>query len=357
MKRFRTRQKPALRRRLAPGFTLLEVVLASSIGALIMIGALGVLMTLQQSDRLASAKYDRVAESERLHKVLARAFSNLLMSARTTRDKAGTDGDAGTPAAPPAPPPPPRLILTRDPQLSGVLLRRGDNSKGGPGAGIAQRVEMVVSRSPVPLRSRSEDAAYASLREQEDSMFADNSDTGGDTDSGTLSKLSQSRGGVSQAFRAALELRPTLDPTARSDRPQTYSLWWRPLPSLSDDGTPVPSAPPPPVELMDRLVYFHVQMFDDSQMKDELAATWERDLPGYVQVEFETIEGVWRKWMFEVDWNNGSEARGATGADEGETDNVGSGVGTPRPPPSSGAKGAFQLQNGGAPKKPAGGPP
>lgn len=358
MKRSRCHHGPGLRGRLAPGFTLLEVVLASSIGALVMIGALGVLMTLQQSDRLAGAKYDRLAESERLHKVLARAFSNLLMSSRPTRDKSGTEGDTGAPAAPPAPPPPPRLILTRDPQLSGVLLRRGENSKGGPGVGIAQRVEMVVSRSPVPLRSRSEDAAYARLREQEDSMFADNTDGGGDTDSGAMSRLSQSRGGVSQAFRAVLELRPTLDPAARSDRPQTYSLWWRPLPSLSDDGTPVPSAPPPPVELMDRLVYFHVQMFDDSRMKDELTATWERDLPGYVQVEFETIEGVWRKWMFEVDWNNGSEARGATGAEEGENDNTGSEPGAPRPPASSGAaKGAFQLPGGGAPKKPAGGSP
>lgn len=314
--RHHSRHHPSDRAR---GFTLLEVILASSIGSLVLIGALGVLMTLQRSDRLAGARFERVTESERLHKVLSRAFSNLLMSTRPTRDSRNTEGDPNAAPVPAAPPPPPRLILTRDPQLSGVLLRRRDTGQGGPGAGLAQRVELVVSRSPIPVRSKADDLAYAKLRESEDSMFADN-----DSDSGAMSKLSQSRAGVSQAFRAALELRPTLDPSVPDDRspdrPQTYSLWWRPLPSLGDDGTPVGAAPPPPVELMDRLVYFHVQMFDDSQMKDELAATWERDLPGYIQIEIETVEGLWRKWMFEVDWNNGSEARGANGADEENTE-------------------------------------
>ncbi|MFO0834465.1 MAG: prepilin-type N-terminal cleavage/methylation domain-containing protein [Phycisphaerales bacterium] len=331
------------------GFTLLEVILASSIGGLVLIGALGVLITLQRSDRLASAKFERVTESERLHKVLARAFSNLLMSSRPTKDPRTADGEAGSGATPPAPPPPPRLLLTGDPQLGGLVLRRGENSQGGPGAGMVQRVELVVSRSPVPVRSKADDLAYAKLRESEDSMFADN---GADSESGAMSKLSQSRGGISQAFRGALELRPMLDPGDRSDRPPTYSLWWRPLPSLGDDGTPVGSAPPPPVELMDRLVYFHVQMFDDSQMKDELAATWERDLPGYVQVEIETVEGLWRKWMFEVDWNNGSEARGANGSDEDspeaqETDtDHGKAAGQ-----AGAAKGAFQTKPGGNSKK------
>ncbi len=331
--------------RFARGFTLLEVILASSIGALVLIGALGVLMTLQRSDRLAGARFERITESERLHKILARAFSNLLMSSRPAANNRAGENDPN--AAPPAPPPPPRLILSRDPQLAGVLLRRSDNSQGGPGAGVAQRVEMVLSRSPVPVRSKAEDVAYATLRENEDSMFADN-----DTDSGVMSKLSQSTAGVSQAYRGVLELRPTLDPRdpgeLAPDRPQTYSLWWRPLPSLGDDGTPVGTAPPPPVELMDRLVYFHVQMFDDSQMKDELIGTGERDLPGYVQVEIESVEGLWRKWMFEVDWNSGSEVRGATGADEGgdNAENAGN------QPDGSGNQGGSPLNPGGSKNAP-----
>lgn len=331
------------------GFTLLEVILASSIGALVLVGAMGVLITLQRSDRLAGAKFERVTESERLHKVLSRAFSNLLMSSRPTRDNRRAEDDPNAAAAPAAPPPPPRLILTADPQLSGVVLRRSDNGQGGPGAGLAQRIEMVVSRSPVPVRSKADDLAYARLRESEDSMFADN-----DSDSGALSKLSQSRAGISQAFRGSLELRPMLDAADRSaGRPPVYSLWWRPLPSLGDDGTPVGSAPPPPVELMDRLVYFHVQMFDDSQMKDELTATWERDLPGYIQIELETVEGLWRKWMFEVDWNNGSEARGANGADEeGDVESPDSNRGNTANQ-SGGAGGAFQSRPTGSSGKPA----
>lgn len=309
---------------------------------------MGVLITLQRSDRLASAKFERVSECERVHKVLSRAFSNLLMSSRPARNDRSADSDPSAAPAPAAPPPPPRLILTADPQLSGVVLHRGENSQGGPGAGMAQRVEMVVSRSPVPVRSRADDMAYAKLRENEDSMFADN-----DSDSGAMSKLSQSGAGIAQAFRASLELRPMIDPGERSpDRPPTYSLWWRPLPSLADDGTPVGAAPPPPVELMDRVVYFHVQMFDDSQMKDELAATWERDLPGYVQVEIETVEGLWRKWMFEVDWNNGSEARGASGTDEEGADAENTPTNQGNPAGQAGAaNGAFQTRPGGNSKK------
>lgn len=336
-------------RRRPRGFTLLEVILASSIGSLVLIGALGVLMTLQRSDRLASAKFQRVTECERVHKVLSRAFSNLLMSSRPARNDRSADSDPNAAApAPTAPPPPPRLILTADPQLAGVVLRRGENSQGGPGAGMAQRVEMVVSRSPVPVRSKADDLAYAKLRENEDSMFADN-----DADSGAMSKLSQSDAGISQAFRASLELRPMIDPGEHSpDRPSTYSLWWRPLPSLGDDATPVGAPPPPPVELMDRVVYFHVQMFDDSQMKDELAATWERDLPGYVQVEIETVEGLWRKWMFEVDWNNGSEARGASGTEEEGADAENPGAGQGNSAGQGGAaSGAFQAKPGGNSKK------
>lgn len=303
-------------------FTLLEVILASAIGSLVLIGALGVLFTLDRSDRLASARFDRVTESERVHKVLARAFSSLLMSSRpVARDNRAPDAEAA--AAPAAPPPPARLVLSRDPSMTGVMLRRGENSQGGPGASVVQRIEMVLSRSPVPVRSRAEDVAYAQLRENEDSMFADN-DEGSGADTGAMSKLSQSGSSISKAFRGAIELVPMATPGARMDTgTPLYSLWWRPLPSLGDDGGRVGGEPPPPVELMDRLVYFHAQMFDDSQMKDELSATWERELPGYVQIELETVEGVWRKWIFEIDWNNGSEARGANGADEDNPDDSG----------------------------------
>ncbi|MBL8762548.1 MAG: prepilin-type N-terminal cleavage/methylation domain-containing protein, partial [Phycisphaerae bacterium] len=174
------------RRARRPGaFTLLEVILASAIGALVMIGALGVLMTLQRSDRLAGAKFERVTETERLHKVLGRAFSNLLMSTRPTRETRGGEGEG---AAPVGPPPPARLVLGVDPRLSGVVLRRRETGQGGPGAGAAPRVEMVLSRSPVPVRSRAQDLAYAKMREDEESMFADN-----DGEGGAMSKLSQSR--------------------------------------------------------------------------------------------------------------------------------------------------------------------
>jgi prepilin-type N-terminal cleavage/methylation domain-containing protein len=153
--------------------------------------------------------------------------------------------------------------------------------------------------------------------------------------------------------RGAFELRPQeLNGRQRAtmarrgmDGVTSWELWWVPLKPR------VPEGVEPPASLMRRpldeptLVASNIRslqwkLFDDRKKKTTGTATWQADLPAYVEVMVETTAGLKAEWMFEVDWATGSEVPGArAAANQGVRD-------TPRATP---------VDEGGKPPKPVGG--
>ena len=84
-------------------FTVLEVALASVIGAIVLMAALSLVMTLERTQRTVSTRANESAQLQRARLVMQRAFGSILVSApaptRTTVATAVAT-DATTPAAP-----------------------------------------------------------------------------------------------------------------------------------------------------------------------------------------------------------------------------------------------------------------
>jgi hypothetical protein len=90
---------------------------------------------------------------------------------------------------------------------------------------------------------------------------------------------------------------------------QAWEMWWVPLPPRSvgelSDQALEPSGDP--FLVASNLRFAKWTMFDDRERKTAMTATWEQQLPAYVELEVETTSGLTANWMFEVDWGRGPE--------------------------------------------------
>ena len=83
-------------------FTILEVSLASAIAGLVMLGAFGVLSTMNASDKRLAARFVHANEIERTRRAFLNTFTSLVMSDRPPPRRAASDGSTrATPIAPP----------------------------------------------------------------------------------------------------------------------------------------------------------------------------------------------------------------------------------------------------------------
>jgi hypothetical protein len=129
-----------------------------------------------------------------------------------------------------------------------------------------------------------------------------------------------------RAVRGALVLRPQpLTPREARDRktqglvnangeatPYACEVWWVPLPprrSGEEAGSQLSQAGQAgePYLVARNITYLKWTMFDDGQERQEMNATWESQLPGYVKLAVQTASGISARWTFEVDWSRGPE--------------------------------------------------
>jgi hypothetical protein len=284
-------------------FSMVEVSLATMVGALVLAAALGVFAAMERGDKVLSARAKENFGLEVASGAIASAMGTLVM-------EAGGQAGANRPAAPTGRP---RVMLEVDqsvglPGMPDVeAARAGTAGSGALTASLSppQRLELVVSRHPaaVPKRQALFDEAVA---------------TGG-------------RGGADTplAVRGAFELRP--EPLRASDGPvapqRTWTLWWRPLERRVDEMGVEVFAPADDlsVPLATGLLSARWSVFFEGEWKSEHATAAVLDLPAYVKLQITTSAGLQADWLFEVGWSMGPEFKptGGEGEEEEEEDEAG----------------------------------
>ncbi len=346
---------------------MMELALAALLGGLIMVASLGVFNALDRADRTLKSRFDQTAQLNNLHLIMRRTFVSMAMSAKpmprarasgtstpppgppsgssanisgasgataknpdpgasqgggsnSSKGGAGTSGEksgaagagAGAGAASDAEPPPEpaRVILAEDRRVSDTVMMRLDTggvnsgSLSSPAVWKPQRLEVVLSRSPVPLPRVREGRQLGAFPE---------------SSSGRDEFTSEEVTG-SKLFRGIFELKPvppgTPGPGGSPARPVlTWALWLRPMPpgtieSGGSQGTVREYDLGTPSLIASDLTYLRWQFYDDRVRKTELSTAYVNGLPAYVEMEVQTASGLWENWMFEVDFVMSSEESG-----------------------------------------------
>lgn len=356
------RRRPYPARR---GFTMMELALAALLGGLIMVASLGVFNALDRADRTLKARFDQTAQLNNLHLIMRRTFVSMAMSAKpmprpraggtstpppgppsgssantsgasgaaaknagsgasqgggsntanggegTSGEKSGESGAGAGAASDAEPPPEPaRVILAEDRRVSDTVMMRLDTggvnsgSLSSPPVWKPQRLEVVLSRSPVPLPRVREGRQLGAFPE---------------SSSGRDEFTSEEVTG-SKLFRGIFELKPVPPGTpgpggspARSVL--TWALWLRPMPpgtieNAGRQGSVREYDLGPPSLIASDLTYLRWQFYDDRVRKTEFSTAYVNSLPAYVEMEVQTASGLWENWMFEVDFVMSSEESG-----------------------------------------------
>jgi len=338
--------------------TLIELVLAVAIASLVLATALGVLTSISRSRDMLARRADETASLHRTRLVLQRAFSTMLVSSITTSMQQATAVAKPVDAAGSESPDleqiaiadPPRIILELDPALSGVLLKQ-QRPDGSILESAPQRLEMVLIDSPVAVAEVDPIAIAKAVRRDTKRMAPSDRERmlAGQGANQPLSAdeaaIQEAAGGSEEtvddeeeesvrAIRGVFELRPqlvvtqaTLDRAAQtgeplpeaytiSDKP-LFELWWVPLAARRTveeiremtrlQRTIEAVAAGEPQLIATDLTFMRVRMFDDRSKHLEWAATYQKDLPAYIEVDVETRSGIRGEWLFEVGWATGPE--------------------------------------------------
>lgn len=271
------------------GFTLLETVTAMMVAGVILAAVLGMLGTIESMDARMQARFDDAAALARARTVVARSLDTLWMSSEAQRAPEALKDARDLPPA--------RFVLETDRSPTAVRASRRVLYAGAGASPPMQRLEVVVSRWPVPL-----DYGLLLGRGAE------------------WSEHQQIRG---SSLRCAFELRPD-EGTGTSDGPPAWTLWWRPLPLAEHGGASARAADPtrdrnaiPLISGLTRCVW---TVFDDRQRLSELKGIWSVDLPAYVELDLATAGGQVGNWVFEVGWASGPEVKGEEPSAPGEPD-------------------------------------
>jgi hypothetical protein len=297
-------------------FTVLEVILASALGGVLVLACLGLFAALDRTDRVMAFRHKQAAEMATLHLAMERTFANLLMARDSdvqveSQNRSGiTEGVVQRPSRP-------RLLLHDDPAV-GVLS----------GGAAPQRLEVVLSQAPLPPGYGRDD-----IPTEEDMA-------------------------IGGPMRGVFELRPEAD---------AWAMWWRPLPrdEREPDGhifSVDPREDPRAVRIATGLQQAQWLAFKQRERQPAIEAKLVHDLPAYMELNVVMTSGYAAQWMFEVAWLNGPEtaeeqaqeeeaalAEGAPGARGRRGGAAGGGAGGPTGPGGPGdGRGGGRGGRGGA---------
>ena len=328
------------RARATRGFTLVETILAATLGSMVLLATVSVFMLAARTERSLAERFEQTEQMARLQFTLRRAMQTLVMKENATGVAAGSGEDQADPTERP------RILLVPD-EIVGAMLERGGRAPGG--AASVQRLEVVLASAPLPNALLGPAAGWASPSSIDALDFS-------------LADLEgENTGGV----RGVFELRPDgqrerLMRRVGMDRPDWrvpeenepnvgWTLWWRPLSpeeiehlraggawlgdEVETEAGQLRLAGAAP--LLSGITELRWQFFDDRQMHETYSGLEMNDLPAYVTLELRTREGLYANWMLEMGWTVGpdpnapEEDDGADGggAQEGEEQDAPSGDG------------------------------
>lgn len=351
------------------GFTLLETVLATVIGGMVLAGALSMFVAISRTEKTMARVSRHMEELALTQQIFRRSFMTMVLaptaSVQDAVEEAEQDGEvtevemAGFPR--------PRLLLEFDAAPSIAAMQRaalldGVRVRDPAGYGFGpQRLEIVLPDKPVPESMRLAPAAW-STGEKDDLIRA--FDPSGveipDSESGLRGVFELRPDGARERVMEGYGIVPStgLDPvplTAAARTPaEGWTLWWRPIygaeytarqagqaydvdlmPSLLAEAVPLVRG----IEAM-RWTAFAAE--DDPNDPDapviterwpEYAGTTVEDIPGYLEVELKTTSGAYANWMFELGWSLAEEAseEAPVGGEETPDEGQGGQDGQPAP--------------------------
>jgi len=323
-------------------FTLLETAFAAVIGAIIVLVVIGMMASMERTDRLLAARAEQSGDLQRARIVMQRVCGSFLMSAKLPPRPADQATDPKQPAARTSrrdadraqSPITPRIILDADSAYPGALMSRSDETGD---LFAVQRFEVVVSDPPVPTTERdawsmiragvpmrrTDREARARERAAEKPADRDEQASGGAALRAAL--FEEEAQGMVRAVRGAIEFHPQdrrsaqgrLEDLKRAsgetfETPTLWEMWWVPLPPRGDT---IDDEPPPagvaaldePFLIASNIRFARFTAFDDREKKLRFAAARRQELPAYIELELETGAGLRVHWMFETSGASGPE--------------------------------------------------
>ncbi|MFA6045250.1 MAG: hypothetical protein WC718_09710 [Phycisphaerales bacterium] len=333
-------------------FTLLEVMLAGLIGAMVLIVCSLLLYSGNRTELTLAARSEQTSDLGRMRVVLQRAFSSMLMTRQRveSRPPRPTTPSAAAPQPEPAPedhPLTPRLILQGDAQLNGLVMTPRTLKTESPSS-RPQRLEVVLTDSPVPqsvsgeqvLRSLGVRSRYGLKTKKGAKKAADANAPNAATDASSAatttdgagadsqpSQLEEEAQGTVRAVRGAFEFWPQALEGERgvrealgsfnpdSETPILWELWWVPLQPKADHlDDPQPATTDllgEPYLIAKNIRYARWLAFQGRQHVDVMVGSLPKDLPAYIEFQVETAAGLKSEWMFEIGWAMGPEVPAA----------------------------------------------
>jgi len=277
-------------------FTIIETVLAATLSSLVVLGCMGGFMALSRSDRTLTARFHEANDLARIQRTMQRAFSTLLMAPESPLDDIEEEDGQDTGELPAAEDtdemltgavvavPVPRIILEQDndPALLS-LLQSSRFAAGGGGSSIAapQRLELVLSAVPIRPPAVQSTVWTQAL-------------VGVDDLANPTTEAEQQYAGVRGAFVLRPDDAEGMDALARevrSDDRIGWTLWWQPVDTRSE-----------PARIASGLAACAFQVFRNREMVGELLAYTPEEMPTYIQLEVETLTGLYANYLFEVVW-------------------------------------------------------
>lgn len=289
------------------GFSIIETVLAMVVGGLVMMGCVSIFLATSRAERAFGQRYERTSELWTTQLAVRRAFLQLLMEEQVSGT--GQASAASTARA--------RLILEPD--------------TGAPADQFGvrpSRFEVTVARSPVPSIMSSRYGSWLVEADRTNSLDFTTTDAA----SGAIRGVFELRpAGTRELIMMNLSLSepdPRLERRMRTDPPDGWTLWWRPILSAElaelDAGGSARSdtngsseqirarlaGAIPVLTGIDAVIW---RVFKSDQMVTEYSASSIADLPAYAQLEIQLLNGQYANWLFEIGWTSGEDPTTADG--------------------------------------------
>ncbi len=316
------------------GFTLMETILAATLGSMVLLATVGVFMFAARTERTLAARFTQTSDMANLQVTLRRAMQTLVMK-ENSNVAPGEEASEDAPA-----PDRPRIILGPD-EIAAVMIEGGRTRPQG--AASVQRLEVVLSAPPLPNALLGPAAGWASPGSL-DALDFTLADLEGENTGGVRGVFELRPDGQRERLMRAAGLNRMGWPEAKdNDEAKGWTLWWRPMTIeeidhlnaggawLGDEvqteaGQMRLAAAAP---LVRGLTECRWLFFDDRKRIEAYAGLEMNDLPAYVELELRTRTGLYANWMLELGWTVGADpfveeededtsAAGGGGADEND---------------------------------------
>ncbi len=317
------------------GFTLIETILAATLGSMVLLVTVGIFMFAASSERSFARRFDHASDMARLQVTLRRAMQTLVMKENAT----GVQNAAA--AEETAPVDRPRIWLGPDDVAAGYI----EGGRARPqGAASVQRLELVLSTPPLPNALLGPAAGWASPGSL-DALDFSLADLEGENTGGVRGVFELRPDGQRERLMRSVGLdRPNWPIPGKNDEVTGWTLWWRPMTIeeidhleaggawLSDevqtDAGQMRLAAAAP--LLRGLTECRWLFFDDRTKLEAYQGLEMNDLPAYVELEVRTKSGLYANWMLEMGWTVGAdpsaeEEEDASGAEGDANDEAGDG--------------------------------